>query len=428
MEHDIRQMLVERAEDVYASPILSRPTLTRARRRRIVTALTTAFSVAALTIGGLAVAGKITSDPIEPVTPTVRPSLTVGLPSIPRDITMGFGSVWAATDDSLIRVNPGTGKIIRQWKYLGDGFPNTAIEHGNIAAAQDRVFVLVDADGRQTSVGPVQTSETTLPNGQGKASAGVTVGVGPRIPGFKSWWSVFVVDPASGSATLWSKRFEGRPWSISVGPSYVWIGTTTPGNEFGGSLERYDITGLLLDKISVPGKPISIDATTTPVLAVIQTPGDLPNRLLHIQYSPGPRIVGGVDIRSASRVAVGPISGRLMPDAPAYAWVYERGNTTASLVRVLIPGMEQRTRVRIPIDTFSFGVEYAVVPGAIWVVEEFPEKLLWIDPTTARIRRITQPGTIHAQAIAADERAIWLAEGVLNRGTLYRIDVATVAR
>ena len=428
MEQDIRQMLLERAEDVATAPVLPRPTLVRARRRRIVTVLTVAFSVVALTIGGLAVAGKLTSEPIQPAAPSVRPSLKVGLPSLPRDITMEFGSVWAATDDSLIRVNPDTGKI-RQWKYLGDGYPSTALENGSLAAGQGRVFVLVDASGHPFSFGPAQTSEATLPNGERKVTAGASFSIGPSIPGFKHWWSVFVVDPSNGRASLWPKRFEGRPWSISVGPSYVWIGTTAPGNDFAGSLERYDITGLLLDKISVPGKPVSIDATTEDALVVIQTPGDLPNRLLRVSYGPVQKILDSVDIRNASRVIVGSISGPLSPSrGPAFAWVLERNDKTTSFVRVLLPGMVQRTRVRIPVESYSFGVAYSVVPGAIWVVEDFPRKLLWIDPTEGRVRGVTEPESIHAQDIAADDRWIWLAESVNAQGTLYRIDVADAAR
>jgi hypothetical protein len=246
----------------------------------------------------------------------------------------------------------------------------------------------------------------------------MSVDVGPKPVGFKEWWALFRVDMNTQRASLGSKNYDTRLGPIAAGQSAVWVGSTYRGEDFEGRMERFDATtGERTAKVVVDGRPLSIDATTNDVVAVIQTPGDLPNYVARIDVA-HERVAARVTLHGSYVVAVR--SGQ--------AWVLDRkqASSVTTLIRLSLPDLTETGRRRIPLDYSSFGYDFAVSDSGVWVAGEFPPKLLWIDPVTLRILRTSEQDPT-MQHIVAGLRSVWAVEASNGHGTLSRIDVVDVA-
>src|SRR5439155_245900 len=92
-------------------------------------------------------------------------------------------------------------------------------------------------------------------------------------------------------------------------------------------------------KIVAGGTPLSIDATTNDVLAVVQTPGDLPNFVALVDASRR-RIVSRIDIHDARSVVV----------RASQAWVvaHPQPAQQATPVRLQLPSLAATGRRSLP--------------------------------------------------------------------------------
>jgi hypothetical protein len=430
VDHDIRQMLRERADDLLVAPTLDFSTLRRARRRRSTTTVTAVLSIALLIAGGAVATSRLRNQgrPVEPTEPSVHSSLKLSLgTSRPSDVALAGRSVIVAADDALLRFDS-DGRLLKRWTYPGDGYPRPAVHDGvNLAIDDNVAWVILNADGLKRTVTPApQGTESCSPAPGGgtmcsfSAQAG-PFGVGPKISGFKNWSAVYRVDLRTGRATLGPKDYVSEMRAISAGPAGVWIGSTPSGDSFDGKLTRIDRgNGRTISSMSVDGRPISIDATTKDFVAVLQTPGEEPNNVVRIDVA-RKRVTATRIIYGAQRVIV----------RKGQVWVSDNGDTRQAsreiaLVRLSLPTLVQTARIVLPKEIEHFGVTFTVSDTAVWVAAEFPEQLLWFDPSSAKLVKTTDP-KVHASGLAADRTHIWLIEDVNGRPQLYRFDVGEVA-
>lgn len=420
MDHDIRQMLRDRADDVAPSlPTLPASTLKRARRSRASTVVSGVLVVALLVGAGTVFARLGSGDrSIEPVGPRVNGKLSISLPEKPRDIAYGAGAAWVATDHSLFRLDPSDGRIVQRWAYPLSGYPRPAYLQSTISVTPNAVWIGLAADGVRRREPVPQQTQSCDDKGRCHAEASLSAGEGSQPKNFKNWWALFHVDIATGKASLGSKSYAYHIGPISAGPTGVWVGVTDPSFEQTGWFYRFDgATGRLIDKVDVAGWPLAISANTTNVLAVVQTPGDHPNLLVRVDPA-HKRIAASVPIQDA--LSVFEINGS--------AWVVEHSDLAqaSTVSRWSLPGLERTGSVRVPFDVtdFGWGTVNATADG-IWVVGGFPGKLSLIDPYRMRLVGTVDSDTVGEHSVATMD-AIWTEEPAPGQPNVFRFTAADI--
>jgi len=418
MDHDIRQMLRDRADDVAPSfPTLPTTTLSRARRSRVSTVVASAMTVAVLLAGSVAIADRLRHGgrSINPTARFVKSKLSLVLPEEPRDVAYGAGALWVASNHSLFELDPTNGRIRKSWPFPLSGYPRPPYVQKTIAVTRSAVWVVLAADGvKRTEVAPVQTRSC---DSQGHCHAGMSlsVGEGPKPKNFKDWWALFRVDFKTGKAFLGVKSYTSDVGSISAGPTGVWVGATESSNPFKGSFYRFDgTTGHLLAQIEAGGSPMSMSATSNRVLAVVQT-RDNPNFVALIDPL-RKRVSSPIYIHDAQTIAE--IGGN--------AWILEHSQSSkALLIRLSLPSLRVTGEQRIPFDPVDFG--FAAVTsadGPIWVSGGFPVHFALIDPSTLRVASAEGDGV--AEHAVATPYGLWAVEPSPGQHNLHLFTVSDV--
>ena len=285
METEIRQLLRERAGDVGLDDVMPRSTLERARRRRALTGVATAGTLAAVIIGAVFGVGAITgSRAIEYVDQPMEPKrvTSVSLADIPYGLTSGFGSIWATGGSDITRIDPRTGKATARIELTGgprrvgdtterDSFTVLA---ATLTAGEDAMWVLGQRAGSAffATAAPL----TASPSGQGQTSATFSMeahAIGPQSQGPPvgsptpepflmppGEWSLLRIDPRDNSVRETDRIEVGRPPQfMTAGEGSVWLATED--GALAGSVWRFSgKTGKLEERFQVRGIPMGVAA------------------------------------------------------------------------------------------------------------------------------------------------------------------------
>ena len=192
--------------------------------------------------GGLIwVAGR-RSERVVALTPDGQRALGFGLDLVfPRSLAQGFGHVWAATWDGLVRIDPTTGE--RDGVVPLGKTTDVAVDRDHVwvitGSEQARTVVQVDPDSlRVTGEGFVGDDARALATGEGAVWVTNT-----------SDGSLSEIDAETGRTVGRPLELGGRPTNVGVGEGSVWVA-----DNFQGRLIRIDPGG-------AGGSP-TVEATT----------------------------------------------------------------------------------------------------------------------------------------------------------------------
>jgi DNA-binding beta-propeller fold protein YncE len=148
----------------------------------------------------------------------------------PRSLVHGFGHVWAATWDGLVRIDPTTGRQ--------DGVVSLG-KTTDVAVDRDHVWVLT-RDAQQTSVVQVdpRSLKVTGKGFVGDDARAVAAGAGAVWVTNTADGSISEIDRESGRTVGRPLEIGGRPTDVAAGGGSVWVV-----DNFQGRLVRIDLHG-----------------------------------------------------------------------------------------------------------------------------------------------------------------------------------------
>jgi hypothetical protein len=408
-------MLLERATDVPPPGALPAVTSRRAKGRRFVTGGGALAIIVAIAVAGFSVAGALGREdqfrPVAPV-PKVSARFTVG-PDV-SDLAYGFGSLWYATSNALLRVNPSTGKVIATI----DDFPRETSPDSGIGSATNRIAIgsgavwLLVADNGSRS-GPVATSSTQT-SGPGnrrgfRQSAQTSITSAP--PGFVEHWALIRVDPKTNDARASALVFDSMPNGVTVDRGSVWVAAGSFGRTGGAShglVARFDAkTMKIRSTFEFEAQPTHIFAEGG--MLWVNKAGSA-GRIFRIDPQSG-RQLASISLRSPGDIV-------LVGDV---LWA-----TTYSETHWAVAAFDKRT-LR-PWKTVQLGKkpeffsELVSAGNRLWVIDLFPGTLRWIDPDSGRRSEPAERFVFPAH-IAAGDGVLWTAGGATNEGTIWRVNL-----
>jgi hypothetical protein len=295
VETEIRQLLRERAGDVGLDDVMPRSTFERARRRRALTGVAAAGTVAAVIIGAVLGVGAITGSRAidyidQPMEPTRVTSVPLG--DTPYGLAHGFGSVWAAAGGDVTRIDPRTGKATARIELTGgprrvgdtterDRYTVLA---STLTAGDDAMWVLGQRAGTEFSATAVPLGAS--PSGEGQTTATFSMEahaiapqpqatsslraqsqgppVGSPTPGPflmpPDEWSLLRIDPRDNSVRETDRIEVGLPPQfMTAGEGGIWLATEN--GRLDGSVWRFSgKTGKLEERFQFRGIPMGVAA------------------------------------------------------------------------------------------------------------------------------------------------------------------------
>lgn len=282
METEIREMLRQKAGEAFAPATLPVSTATRAKRRRAVTSAGLGVGLAAAIVAIIAGVGAITGNQAinyddQPL--KAKRTLAVPIASAPHELVTGFGSVWTAADEQIIRIDPRSGKVVAGIELMGPerssgGTTERDIYTVEVLAAGDDALWAV---GRIASMGfiataaPVPPGEfpTAPPQGaftlEAQPLSPEPSSGGPRQTPSRTGGSRFVdtysllrinPDDNSWKAVAEFEASAGSPRYLAAGEGRVWV--ISEEEPLSGLLRRFSSSGKLLAQTEITGSPMGI--------------------------------------------------------------------------------------------------------------------------------------------------------------------------